>query len=158
MKILVRCIASIAPVVLMVLSYGPARIHAITGGPGDSDEALLQRRIVAKEREELEFLKTGDLKRFGDLLADDAIFVDDHGAAAKSEVVENTRKFRLIEYAIDNVKFVSLSTASGLVSYKISEKGTSNGREFAAQVYVSALWAERGGKLVCVFSQETAAK
>ena len=118
----------------------------------------LQQQIVSKEREELECLKTGDLKRFAELLADDAIFVDDHGAASKSEIVEHTAEFRLTEYTIDDVKFVPLSTTSGLISYKIRQRGNSHGKEFTAQVYVSALWAERGGKMVCVFSQETAAK
>lgn len=118
----------------------------------------LQQQIVFKEREELECLKSGDLKHFAELLADDAVFVDDHGTASKSEIVEHTAEFRLTEYTIDDVKFVPLSTTSGLISYKIRERGNSHGKEFTAQVYVSALWAERGGKMVCVFSQETAAK
>lgn len=123
-----------------------------------SSTDALQHQIVSKEREELETLKTGDLKHFAELLADDAVFVDDHGAASKSEIVEHTAEFRLSEYTIDDVKFVRLSTTSGLISYKIIEKGNSHGKEFTARVYVSALWAERGGKMVCVFSQETAAK
>jgi hypothetical protein len=123
-----------------------------------SSTDALQQQIVSKEREELETLKTGDLKHFAELLADDAIFVDDHGAASKSEIVEHTAEFKLTEYTIDDVKFVPLTATSGLISYKIIEKGNSHGKEFAAQVYVSALWAKRGGKIVCVFSQETAAK
>jgi len=123
-----------------------------------SSADALQQQIVSKEREELECLKTGNLKHFAELLADDAIFVDDQGAASKSEIVEHTAEFRLTEYTIDDVKFVLLSTTSGLISYKVIEKGNSHGKEFTAQVYVSALWANRGGKMVCVFSQETAAK
>jgi hypothetical protein len=83
----------------------------------------LQQQIVSKEREELETLKTGDLKHFADLLADDAIFVDDHGAASKSAIVEHTVEFRLTEYSLDDVKFVPLSATSGLISYKIRERG-----------------------------------
>ena len=118
----------------------------------------LQQQIVSKERDELECLKTGDLKHFAELLADDGVFVDDHGAASKSEIVEHTAEFRLTEYTIDDVKFVPISMTSGLISYKIRERGNSHGREFTAQVYVSALWAQRGGKMVCLFSQETTAK
>jgi hypothetical protein len=62
------------------------------------------------------------------------------------------------EYAIEDVRFVPLSDASGLISYKIAEKGVSHGHEFAAHVYVSSIWAERGGKWACLFSQETAAR
>jgi len=39
-----------------------------------------------------------------------------------------------------------------------TEKGVSHGKEFAAQVYVSSIWAKRGSQWVCLFSQETAAK
>jgi hypothetical protein len=57
-----------------------------------------------------------------------------------------------------DVRFVALSADSGLIVYRIAETGTSHGREFAARVLVSSLWAKRGGKWMCVFSQETAAK
>jgi len=118
----------------------------------------LKERIVAKEREGLDALKTGDLQRFAALTADDAVFVDDHGPATKAEIISHTAEFRLTEYAMDDVRFVPVSRNSGLIAYKITEKGTSHGREFAATVYVSALWAERDGKWVCLFSQETAAR
>ncbi len=56
---------------------------------------------------------------------------------------------------MDDVRVVPLSARSGLISYKVTEKGVSHGHEFAAQAYVSSIWAERGGKWVCLFSQET---
>jgi hypothetical protein len=56
------------------------------------------------------------------------------------------------------VRFVPLSPESGLIAYKIHEKGVSHGHEFAAQAYISSIWAERAGKWVCLFSQETAAR
>lgn len=59
---------------------------------------------------------------------------------------------------MEHVRFVPLSAKSGLIAYKISETGTSHGKSFSAKVYVSAIWAERGGKWVCLFSQETAAR
>jgi len=118
----------------------------------------LQERIAAKEREELNSLKTGDLALFAGLLADDAVFVDIHGPAGKTEVVEHTAGFRLLEYAMEDVRFVPISETAGLIAYKLTEKGASHGRDFAATVYVSALWVEREGKWVCKFSQETAAK
>jgi len=118
-------------------------------------QSALQEQIVSHEREELDSLKTGDMALFASLLADDAVFVDAHGAAGKAEVVKNTTQFRLSEYTMENVKFVAISTSSGLISYEITEKGASHGREFSAHVFVSALWAERAGKWICLFSQET---
>jgi len=53
---------------------------------------------------------------------------------------------------------VPLSADSGLIVYTLTETGTSHGKEFAARVYVSSVWLTRGGKWMCVLSQETAAK
>jgi hypothetical protein len=123
-----------------------------------TSESSLQQKIVAKEREGLDALKAGNLELFGNLTADDAVFVDTHGPASKAQVLKNVAGFRLTEYSIEDVRFVAISSKSGLISYKIGEKGVSHGKEFAAQVYVSSVWAKRGGQWVCLFSQETAAK
>jgi len=114
--------------------------------------------IVAREREGLDALKVGNLKVFSDLTAEDAIFVDPHGIASKAAVMKNVAGFRLEDYSIENVKFVALSTPSGLIAYDITEKGNSHGREFLARAYISALWAKRDGQWACVFSQETPRK
>lgn len=116
----------------------------------------MQRQIVAKEREGLDALKAGAVARFASLTAEDAIFVDAHGPATKAQVVKNVADFRLSDYSIEDVRFVQLSAMSGLIAYTIHEKGVSHGREFAAVAYISAVWADRGGKWQCVFSQETA--
>ena len=118
----------------------------------------LQQQIVAKEREELDSLKTGDAKTFASLLADEAVFVDARGTAGKAEVVSHVTDFRLLEYSMEDVRFVRLSERSGVIAYKLIQKGSSHGREFTATAYASAVWVERDGKWVCVFSQETAAR
>lgn len=118
----------------------------------------LQQEIVSKEREELDSLKAGNLELFGNLLRDDAVFVDVQGPASKADVLKNVAEFKLLEYSMEDVRFVPVSAESGLITYKVIEKGTSHGREFLAQVYISAVWTKHGGKWMCLFSQETAAK
>jgi hypothetical protein len=118
----------------------------------------LQENVVAKERQELDSLKTGKLDVFADLIADDALFVDGRGTAGKADVVRHAAEFKLVEYSIEGVKFVPLSSNSGVIAYKLTEKGNSHGKDFAAQVYASAVWTQRKGKWVCLFSQETAAR
>jgi hypothetical protein len=118
----------------------------------------VEEQIIANEREELDSLKSGNLEQFAGLLAEDALFVDAHGPADKQEVVKNTADFRLLEYSMEDVRFIPLSARSGLIAYKFTEQGNSHGKPFTAVVYVSALWTLRDGKWVCVFSQETAAK
>ena len=122
------------------------------------ENTSIEQQIVAKEREGLEALKAGDVAHFGDLTADDAIFVDAQGPATKSQVMQNVVGFKLTDYSIENVRFAQISPNSGLMAYKITEKGLSHGKEFAAQVYVSSIWIQRESKWLCLFSQETAAR
>jgi hypothetical protein len=118
----------------------------------------LEQQIVAKEREGLDALKTGNVEIFANLTAEEAVFVDAAGLATKAEVMKNVAGFTLTDYSTEDVRFVPLSKASGLISYKIHEKGVSHGHEFTAQAYVSSIWAQRAGKWFCLFSQETAAR
>jgi hypothetical protein len=147
----VRAISSI--VIAVVIFAGLALSAAWESG----NQSLLQQQIVAKEREELDALKTGNREAFAGLLAEDAVFVNPHGPGTKAEVVEHTAGLRLLEYSMDDVRFVPLSADSGLIAYKLSEKGTMHNHQFTEQVYASALWAKRGDKWVCLFSQETPA-
>ena len=123
-----------------------------------AQEDSLEQQIVSKEREGLEALKTGDLERFGNLTADEAVMVDAQGPATKAQVPKNVAEFRLTEYSMEDVRFLPVSKSTGLITYKITEKGVSHGKDFAAQAYVSSLWTKRGTKWVCLFSQETAAR
>jgi hypothetical protein len=58
---------------------------------------------------------------------------------------------------MEDMRFLPIDAYTGLISYKISEKGNSHGKEFTAQAYVSSVWTERGKQWLCLFSQETAA-
>ena len=118
----------------------------------------LQDKVVGKERQGLEALKDGKVQEFAELTADEAVFLDDHGSATKAEVVQHVGNFKLIDFSMDEIKFVPLSDRAGVVAYKLTEKGSSHGREFNAVVYASAVWTERNGKWLCLFSQETPAK
>ena len=123
-----------------------------------AQQGTLEKQILAKERQGLDSLKTGNLSEFAALTADNAIFVDPHGPAGKAVVLKNTSEFRLNDYTIEDVHFLPLSAKSGLITYKITESGTSHGRQFKATVYVSSIWEQRHGKWQCLFSQETAAR
>ena len=124
----------------------------------NAGDISLEQQVVAKEREGLDALKSGNVELFGNLTADDAVLVDAHGPATKAQVLKNVAEFTLSDYSMDNLQFVPLSPNSGLITYKISEKGVSHGKEFAAQAWVSSIWSHRGDKWLCVFSQETGAR
>lgn len=138
---------------LLTVGLGPARQN-----PPQAATDALRDEIVAHERAGLDALKTGDLTDFANSTADDAVFVDAAGAASKEQVMKNVGGFQLGDYSITDVRFVALSADSGLIVYRLAESGTSHGKQFAAKVIVSSLWARRGSKWMCLFSQETAAR
>ena len=123
-----------------------------------TEENSLGQQILSKERAELDALKAGDFTKFGNLIADEAVFVDALGTASKAEVLKHTEGFKLTDYKIEDEKFLPVSADTGMISYYVTEKGVSRGKEFTAHVYVSALWTKRANDWVCLFSQETAAK
>jgi hypothetical protein len=57
-----------------------------------------------------------------------------------------------------DVHYVPLGARSGLIAYTLTEKGSANGHDFSGKIYISAVWAERDGKWLCLFSQETPAR
>ena len=114
-------------------------------------------QIIASERAGLEAQKSGDTTVFAAAASDDALFVDSHGTASKAEKLKELAGLRLTEYTMTGVRFVPVSAEGGLVSYTLTESGSSQGKKFSARFYVSSVWVRSGRQFVCVFSQETVA-
>jgi len=84
--------------------------------------------------------------------------VDAAGPPSESQVVKNVAELRLSDYTMSKIQFVPLAPSSGLIVYRTAETGTSHGKNLSANVLIVAIWVQRNGKGVCLFSQETAAK
>jgi|SRR5580658_2300995 hypothetical protein len=141
-----------------VQTYTTLGLFVLTAIAASAQQNDMQSKVLVAERQGLDYLKTGNLAEFAASTADEAVFVDAHGPADKAQVVKNTSAFRLDDYTIEDVRFVPLSSKSGLITYKLTESGTSHEKQFSAKVYVSSIWEERKGKWLCLFSQETAAR
>jgi len=149
-------IASTIPLGRLVFARSAAPSPEV--GAGDTQPSAEEQQIVTKEREGLDALKSGNVQLFADLTAEDGVFIDAQGPATKAQVVKNVAAFTLTEYSMDDLKFVALSKDSGLITYKIHEKGISHGKEFDARAYVSSIWTKKGKNWQCIFSQETGAR
>jgi len=123
-----------------------------------AQDSSLQQTIIAKEREEPEAIKSGDMTRFAELLADDAVFLNQRGHGDKALVVKNTSLVRLLDFSMDDIHFVPLGESSGLVAYRLTETMAREDKQFNFQVYASAVWIRRADKWLCIFSQETPAR
>ena len=151
-------LARISCAIFCLGSIASSLASAQSSAGASSTESSLQQQVIAAERAGLEALKVGNVDEFANHTAEEAIFVDARGPATKAQVVKNVADFHLTDYSMDDIQFIPLSQTSGLIVYKITEKGTSHGREFAAQAHISSIWTERAGKWVCLFSQETGAR
>ena len=114
--------------------------------------------IIAQERAGLDALKSGNLTAFAASITDDAIFLDANGIARKPDVLKHLADFQLKDYTIGDMRFVPVSPDNGVISYTLTESGTSHGKPFSSKVYVSSAWVKTGRQFQCVFSQETPAK
>lgn len=151
--------ALLAPVAAWAQNAAPSPgTPTIAPDPSEPDGQSMQKAIVGKEREILEALKTGTNDRFGDLTADEAIFVDSSGPATKAQVLKNITGLRLTAYDLSDIKFVPITGETGLITYTINEAGNLHGKDFTAKAFVSSLWTKHGDKWLCMFSQETAVK
>jgi len=102
-------------------------LHAARpSAPRGSD--ALQQQIVAKEHEEFDAPKAGNHQAFANLIADGAIFVDPRGHGTKAEVVEHTAEFKLLDYIMEDIRFVQVAPDAGVVAYKLTEKGNAHAR------------------------------
>jgi Domain of unknown function (DUF4440) len=108
-----------------VLLVGP-RAVAIDPSPASpsptTEEKSLGQQILAEERTGLDALNAGDFTTFGNLIADEGVFVDAQGPASKADVLKHTEGFKLTDYKIEDEKFVPVSADAGMISYYITEK------------------------------------
>jgi hypothetical protein len=140
---------------LLTVSFLGFLLLGRTDATARASDGSFEQQAISAERQGLEALKAGDREQFGKLTADEAILVDSHGPVNKAQLMKNIAGFTLTDYSMEDVKFMAMSADTGLISYKLTEKGAFNGREFSAQAYVSSVWRTRGGKWECLFSQET---
>jgi Domain of unknown function (DUF4440) len=142
----------------MLLAMLAISVISLAQESAPPEPTSLQHQIVTKETEELNCLKSADIQCFADLIADNAVFLDAHGAATKQQVIAQVTGLKLTDFSINEVHYVPLTERSGLIAYKLTQKGVANGRAFSEQIFVSAIWAQRDGKWVTLFSQETPAQ
>lgn len=120
-----------------------------------SAQSELLEQITAQERKRWDARKAGSTAAFADLIAEDAVFVDSRGPEGKAAVVQHASDTKVKDYFMDNVKLVTYTATSGLITYKMTEKTiAAKNKEVSSDFLVSVFWVQRDGKWLCVFSQE----
>src|SRR5438105_9674665 len=117
---------------------------------------VTQADIEAKERQVLDAIKAKNWDAFAGFLADDFTFVTSDGVSDKAKTTDMIKKYDLTEITLSDIKFVKVDDDLAVIAYSSTEKSTYDGKPNDGKpIYNSSAWANRGGKWVVVYHQET---
>ena len=117
---------------------------------------VTQADLEAKERQVWDALKAKNWDAFAGFLADDLTYVAGDGVYDKAKMTDTIKKYDLTEYSFSDIKFVKVDDDLAVLAYTSTEKSTYDGKPSDGKpLYNASAWANRGGKWVAVYHQET---
>jgi ketosteroid isomerase-like protein len=140
----------------MIAMHVEAGRTALTKIQGEAKS--LREILVEKEEDGWKAIKIKDYVAWANLIAEDFVEVDALGVRGKSEEAKALHDINLADYAISDTRALCLGRNVGLVIYKISLRGTYQGKDLPKTLYESSLYVKRGEKWLCLFSEDTEAE
>ncbi len=121
---------------------------------GTAQQAV-EQVILQNERKVWDAFKARDVNSINALLADEVQVVSADGRFSKSEFLRLVSQFPDIpSYSINKVRVISPSQDVAILTYE-SRYTTREPRPVTHSAYQTTVWANRGGRWVAVFNQET---
>ena len=115
----------------------------------------IAKQIEANERAINVAVQKGDVNAFKALVSDDAVATDGAGPMAVSEFIKMFAQVKLASFTIEQPKVLFLNDTAAVITYRFTAKGMMMGQPMPSAVLASTAWANRGGKWVAVYHQET---
>ena len=126
-----------------------ANAAATPAGPTQAD-------LEAKERQVWDAIKAKKWDDLGGMLGDDFVIVNGGGVQNKAEVLNDIKKYDLTEYTLSDFKLIKVDADLAVINYTATEKSTYDGHASSGKpAFASSAWANRGGKWVAVYHQES---
>jgi hypothetical protein len=116
-----------------------------------------QDAFIAREKEVWEAIRKKNMPVFAGYLAEDMLYVSKDGLHSKADTVKGIEATTIPEFTLDDWKVTMIDKDVALVTYRMSTKAVACGPE-AVSERNSTIWAERGGKWLVVFHQDTTAE
>jgi hypothetical protein len=119
---------------------------------------VTQADLEAKEHQVWDAIKAKNYDAFGGLLSDDFTYVTNSGVYNKSQTIDAIKKYDLTDYSFSDIKFVKVDDDLAILVYTCTETSTVGGKpspESGNKVYHATAWANRAGKWVGVYHQDT---
>ena len=144
--------------IALTLAAGPAfgqTAEKKTGSRSAMSKSAMTDALMAAEKGLLDSLAKHDASSFFALIAPGAWSVDETGVMNMDEFKKNWAQVKVESFTPSDMKVVPVDATSGIVTYKLDQKGSFNGEPFQPTVYASTTWVNRSGKWVAVFHQES---
>jgi hypothetical protein len=137
----------------MHLNLLAAMAVGLLAGPGDTATREVEKALGLLNDA---FMKR-DAEAIKRLMTPDHVAVTGYygGPRTPKEQLKSLSDLNLTEYRVGNLKITPLSKDAVLVTYRVSMRGTFQGRAVPARNFVSAVWVRRGGRWRQAFYQET---
>jgi hypothetical protein len=136
----------------------PTAVAKPTQASATMDKAALEAALLASEQKLNEAVAKGSLAAFKALVAEGGWSVDQGGQISVLDFEKSLSQIKIEPgWAITDSRVVWINTASAVVTYKWTGKGSMAGQPIPPVVFASTVWTTRGGKWVAVFHQESAA-
>lgn len=119
---------------------------------------VTQADLEAKEHQVWDALKAKNYDAFAGMLSDDFTFVTSDGIHNKQDTVNMLKSYELTDYSFSDIRFVKVDDDLAILVYSSTETSTIGGKPSPVSgktLYNASAWANKGGKWVGVYHQDT---
>jgi len=127
--------------------------------PAGSNHAAVEKQIVASERAINDAVAKGDMKTFHANLVPEAVGIDGGGInkVNSPDFDKMMQQAKIQSWNLDGSQFYWVNDNTVIHMYRWTGKGTFDGQPITSPTWASTVWANKGGKWLAVFHQESAA-
>ena len=121
-------------------------------------KAAIEKVLIANEQKANDAVAAGDLAAFKTVIADDAMMIDEGMGLSPVTEFEKVLKPGLLKVTgmkLDGLKVQWVDANTAIVTYTWTGRGTFDGQPVKSPTFASTVWANRGGKWMAIFHQET---
>lgn len=137
-----------------VKAAASSRLVQAVGSPGMGQQGV-EQILLQNERKIWDAFKARDVNSLGALLAEELLVVSDEGRFSKSEFLRRVAHFPDIpSYSLQGARVIWPSPDVAIVTYE-SRYTAHTPRPVTYSAYQTTVWANRGGRWLAVFNQET---
>lgn len=118
-----------------------------------ANRAAIEKQLLDKEHSHITGASKGDVRAAFSDLASDAVAIDWNGVTKSSEFARLAPQIKTESQEIDQTQVLWVTPQVGAVIYRWTGKATYQGRAVPSPMFVTTIWANRGGQWVPIIHQ-----